>query len=111
MNVSLKEGAVIDVITEEENDPLFGKFTSTKKGSDDLWSAYSDDGLVDVNDETTSFDLNDLLDYLDGEGQTVTSYRIEIDMSDKTNSVIHIYTKDGYYGFVMPLKDNPANSN
>jgi prepilin-type N-terminal cleavage/methylation domain-containing protein len=61
------------------------------------------DLILYENDNPYSIDLSNLTDYLlNVENVILTGYRIEMDITYKSNSKVHIYTTEGYYGYVIP---------
>jgi prepilin-type N-terminal cleavage/methylation domain-containing protein len=106
---SLDEGDIIISSTSEINilgdsSGLEDKFTKAVGSIAENLIDVS--GLITYDTDTEpldiQLDLRPLLDYLLGIGVKVTAYRIDVNISDFSESRVHIYTVDGYYGYVIP---------
>ncbi len=97
-SILLKNNAEISLIGEDASlSERFGPATSLMEIAPEL-------NLITYSEGESLFalDLQPLLDYLESLNIVVTAYRVDINFTSKASSRIHVYTKDGYYGYVIP---------
>jgi prepilin-type N-terminal cleavage/methylation domain-containing protein len=95
----------ISIVGERDEGSLLNSISETIIDPAEITS---DVDLITFNlDSGYALDMTELLVYLEENGLVITSYRADINWSNPRESKVHIYTKDGYLGYVIPTNITP----